>query len=309
VRDHFGVLLVAILLVVTSSVLTDIVPNKHVSTLSKGILIAGSVLLAFVAAYGDLSRLAIQRRLDGARTAWDVERTEQLTRVSLRATLLQRESEELGEALSEVRNAFESFPSATALDVRKACVKASLKALCRVFESDKHLVVTDPLKAVYVKATIFEYESGGQGAGLLVRRYWHYPDTIQPRTDHWDLRADSNAGCVQAYLRRQEVVMESVASAAEGGEVWKDSRPGQHREYSESSMVCIPIWAESQRGAPGESAVRAVMTVDTNQVGFFRSSEDERAFRAQIVGPFLGIIRLAYVITTEQDALKRGREV
>lgn len=313
IEDHWGFLLVALLLVIFSPVFTDIVPNDDVSTLSKVILIAGNIVLAGVAARGDLLRLAAQRELSTARERWDEQHAEQLTSVSQRARLLQSQTEELDDALLEVRTTFADAAILRSLelraDARKRCIRAALKGLCKILEADSRPPIGEPLKAIYFKATLFEYVKKADGRRVLERRYWHYPDTIQPRTLKWDVDDDWNSGAVQAYLRRQEVVMESVADAAREGEVWKDSRPRQHQEYEQSSMVCVPVWAESLPGAMGESDVRAIMTIDTNQLRYFQSSEDERAFRAQVFGPFLGIIRLVYVLTQERGAAAAGSEV
>lgn len=304
IKDHRGVLLVALILIVFSPILTDIVPRSNVPNVAKGLLIGGNIVLAVVAAMADLSRLQAQRRLATARSRWDAEYAAHLLRLSQKGNLLQHVSEELREVLSEVRASFEApalrANQGASIESRNTCIRAALKALCRVLEADSRPAGEDPLKAIYFKATIFEFVLGETGGpGLLKRKYWYYPDTIQPRTDKWDIADDPNSGCVQAYLRRQEVVLESVKRAAEEGAVWKDSRPGQHLEYEQSSMVCVPVWADPKSGEAAGSAVRGVVTVDTNQLGYFKASENERAFRAQVFGPFLGVIRLVYTLTDE----------
>lgn len=300
-KDYRGLLLVTLILIVSSPVFTEIIPNPHFSNWNKGILTTGVVILAVVAAKGDAARLAAERNIQNTRTRWDQEQAAKYRQLNGKALLLQRVSEELGEAIAETRDTIGALDldrsTETKAAARRHCIKASLKSLCKVLEAGSLPREREPLQAIIFKATLFEISTDNDGNGQLERRYWHYPATIQPRTSKWDLVNDSNATAVQAYLRRQEVILESVKKAAKSGDTWKDSRPGHHREYEKSSMICVPVWAETNAADPENSTVRAIVTVDTNQVHFFRDGEDERAFRAQVFGPFMSLIRLIYKLT------------
>jgi hypothetical protein len=304
VKEHVGLLAMAVLLTVFSPIFSDILPNPNVSNWSKGLLLGGNIILGIIALSGDLRRLSTQRKLSASRLAWEGEQQRTLARFRIRGGLLQRVSVEVREALTEVREAFcemdmRSDPPQSLL-IRQRGVKASLKGLCKLLESDVR-PDPDPLKAISFKATFFEHATVADRQ-KLVRKYWHYPDTIQPRTFEWDVLTDYNSGAVQAYLSRREVVMGSVAEAAKEGETWKDSRPGQHEEYAQSSMVCVPFWSEAVKSRPtADAPPTAIITIDTNQIGYFGDSEDERAFRNQIFGPFLGLMRLIYCLTEPES--------
>jgi hypothetical protein len=300
-KDYRSLLLVTLILAASSPVFTDILPNHHFSNWQKGILLSGTILLAVVAAKGEASRLATEKRVEIDTVEQGRAQDARYRELNQKANLLQCVSEELGEALSGARDALGELDVSNSqsdkLDARKGCIKSCLKGLCKVLESDKRPSEIEPLKVIYFKATLFELKANEQGGEELERRYWHYPTTIQPRTQRWDIVRDSNAAAVQAYIRRQEVILQNVKDAAAQGEVWKDSRPGQHKEYVQSSMLCVPIWGEQSSADILNPTVRGVITVDTNQLGYFGIGESERAFRAQVFGPFIDLIRLVYKLT------------
>jgi hypothetical protein len=88
-------------------------------------------------------------------------------------------------------------------------------------------------------------------------------------------------------------VVDSIIEAAADGQVWKDMRDRQREEYANSSMVCVPVWADRDT----ENIVRGVVTIDTNIKGYFRTGEEEIGFLNELFAPFLEVIRLSYVVT------------
>lgn len=287
---------VALVILVLSPVVTDILPEKKISVITKVFLILGEIAITAVAVNAERGRQISQQRAEEYREAATEQAARQVELLRDRGILLQRVSEEVRELLSEVRNALrlvQTIDDKASYDaVRQNCIKQTLKSLCKVLEFDSKAPPDNPLKAIYFKATIFEVSADGT---RLDRQYWHYPDTIQPRTDSWSIAGDPNSGAVQAYTLRQEVVMSRVKDAAEDGKIWKDAWPGQHAKYAESSMICVPIWRDSTTDV--QTVVRSIMTLDTNQMGYFREGEDETAFRNQVFAPFLGVIRLVYTLT------------
>jgi hypothetical protein len=303
-KEHAGIVLLSILLVVFSPILTDIFPKKEVSTWPKVALVVGNVLLALYTATSELRRIALKRQLDGAEAAWEAKQAESRRALNRRAHTLQTLSNSVAEATAELRIYFHSLRTRTpvalehVLAARQDSVKAILRQLCLVLDSDRP-TDTDPLKPTYFKATFFEYVATAGRSGELKRQYWHYPETIQPQTARWDIDQDSNAAAVVAFKTRREVVLPDVAAAAADGSHWKDSRPQQHAEYAQSSMVCIPVFSDTRDPNLPGSPPLGVLTVDTNQVQYFSLGESARALRNEVLGPFLSLIRLAYAISNE----------
>ncbi len=128
---------------------------------------------------------------------------------------------------------------------------------------------------------------------MLERAYWYYPATKRPQNEQFDVTQDYQAAAVQCYKKGALVVLELVSEAAVSGRDWKDMREGQREEYANSSMVCVPVWAERDT----DNTVRGVITVDTNIAGYFKNTEEEQGFLNELFAPFLEVIRLAYVIT------------
>jgi uncharacterized membrane-anchored protein YhcB (DUF1043 family) len=305
-KDHLGIVLVSILLAIFSPIFTDILPNKEVSTWPKIALVAGNILLAVYTASSELRRISVQKQLSGAKEKWDAEQAESRRALNRRAHTLQTLSNSVAEAVADLRVSFQDLHAQGSPDAdqvsatRQACVKTILRELCLVLAADRP-TDTDPLKPTYFKATFFEYVPNPHTSGELKRQYWHYPDTIQPQTAHWDIDRDSNAAAVVAFMTRREVVLPDVAAAAADGSYWKDSRPRQHAEYAQSSMVCIPVFTETKETNDQSNPVLGVLTVDTNQVLYFNIGETARALRNEVFGPFLSLIRLAYAVSHKSE--------
>ncbi len=300
ISDHLGLILLSILLTLFSPIFTDLLPNASVSLWAKILLIVGNVLLAIYTAASELRRIELGRKLLTDRSTWEAEQRETQYATARRTALLASASARVGETISLLRdltaqNVGNSSDRGDAGQTRQAAVKGVLSALCRVLDADRPMD-SDPLKVVYFKATFFKYESAG---GVLKREYWHYPDTLQPHTAEFRIDKDSNAGIVVAFTGRREVVMPSVAEAAAAGLEWKDKRPAQHVDYANSSMICIPIWADSRESLNTSSPVMGVLTIDTNQINYFRVGEDARAERNEVLGPFLSLLRLAYAVVPD----------
>jgi hypothetical protein len=299
-RKRVGVLLAGLILVVLSPILTDIAPKKDVPLASKILLVVGTVSLAIYTAASEIQRIRLQKKADDARVRMQLESDAQRLAISQRATLLKRVSIGCSEAMRDLRSSVRqmgaiagSTPNQYAVS-RQAAVKGALRALCDALDTAR-TIDADPLKAVYFKATVFEFEAIVGRQGMLRRKYWHYPDTIAPRTASWSIDDDSTSACVIAYVTRQEVVLPRVAAAAANGTTWKDAYAHQRDSYAQSSMVCVPIFSDSGH-EDGVSSVLGVLTVDTNQLDYFLPGENDKALRNEVFGPFLGLIRLAYSV-------------
>ncbi len=300
IKDHLGVILVTLLLFVLSPVFTEILPNHQLGMFAKATLVLGNLALAGIAATTDIRRLAASRKLGDIDKELRAEQESKLEDLGRRGLTLQRSLERISEAIATLRGVLEDGSSSQSelqrAASRQEAVKTCLKELCDVLLADSRAPADDPLKPTYFKATFFEYDSDQGEAGKLVRKYWHYPSTIAPRTPSWDLVDDPNSAAVLAFRTRQEVALPDVQKAFMEGSRWKDGRAGQHAEYAQSSMLCVPIWREASID-PSIPPVRGVLTVDTNQLGYFQEGETNRASRAMIFGPFLGLVRLVYLLT------------
>jgi hypothetical protein len=306
-KDHLGFVLISILLVLFSPIFTDILPDKQTSGIAKVLLVGGNVLLAVYAGVSEVRRNAAQRQLSNEQSVWTAKLLQDRLAVSHRAIVLESVVNRCSEVVAELRVSIEAIrltpqvaPEQVA-SARQTCVKAILRALCLVLESD-HPLDADPLKAVYFKATFFEFEPIAGREGNLRRAYWHYPDTIHPQTIFWSIDDDANAAAVIAFKTQREVILPSVAKAAVSGSQWKDSRAGQRQEYEQSSMVCIPVFTDVRDPRAPKNTVMGILTVDTNQLDYFQVGENNRALRSEVFGPFLGLIRLAYGVTNGPKA-------
>lgn len=296
-RDNRNLVLITVLTAVFSPILADIWPNRTIDTGIKVFLVISYLLLAAATAAAEISRQRSESRLRARRAEIEDQLKEQLHGVLVRGGLLHGVSYEISEVLSEVRREIvqaiadgtrERFAVA-----RERAIKASLRSLCEVLRSDRSRTRDERLAATYFKATLFEWDNSAGERGILRRAYWHYPITKQPQTHRFDVYHDSNAGAVQCYLNSTMIVMQRVIDAAAAGRVWKDMRERQRQEYANSSMVCVPLWADRDN----DNKVRGVITVDTNITDYFQSSEEEIGFMNELFAPFLEVIRLVYAIT------------
>jgi hypothetical protein len=297
VRDNLGLLLVTALTAIFTPILVEVWPNRTVGLGVKIFLIVSYGTLAVATALSEASRQQTEARLQAQRTDVENQLKEQLHGLLVRGGLLHGVSHEISEVLSEFRReVVEALAEGSAerfIIARERAIKAALRSLCEVLRADRTRTNDERLAATYFKATLFEWDASEGDRGVLRRAYWHYPITKQPQTHLFDVHHDMNAGAVQSYLHGTIIVMERVIDAAAAGRVWKDMREGQRQEYANSSMVCVPVWADRDT----ENVVRGIVTVDTNISDYFQSSEEEIGFMNELFAPFLEVIRLVYVVS------------
>lgn len=296
-RDNRSLLLITALTAVFTPVMVDIWPEPKINLGIKIFLVIAYGILAATTALTEISRQRTEATLRAQRADIELQLKEQLHGLLVRGGLLHGVSHEISEVLSEVRREIvqaiaEDTPERFAI-ARERAIKAALRSLCEVLRSDRIRTRDERLAATYFKATLFEWDGSSGTQGLLKRAYWHYPITKQPQTHQFDVYHDANAGAVQCYRRGTMIVMQRVIDAAAAGRVWKDMRTSQRQEYANSSMVCIPVWADRDN----DQNVRGVVTIDTNITDYFQSSEEETGFMNELFAPFLEVIRLVYVIT------------
>jgi hypothetical protein len=290
-------LLITALTAIFTPVMVDIWPEPKINIGIKIFLIASYAILATSTALTEMARQRTEARLRAQRADIERQLKEQLHGLLVRGGLLHGVSHEISEVLSEVRRevvqAIADGTPGRFLIARERTIKAALRSLCEVLRSDRSRTRDERLAATYFKATLFELDISSGRAGVLRRAYWHYPITKQPQTHQFDVYHDPNAGAVQCYVNGTMIVMQRVTDAAAAGRVWKDMRDGQRQEYANSSMVCVPVWADRDN----DQNVRGVVTVDTNITDYFQSSEEEIGFMNELFAPFLEAIRLVYVVT------------
>ena len=296
-RDNRSLLLITALTAVFTPVMVDIWPQREINFGIKIFLIASYAILAAATALTEIARQRTEARLRAQRVDIERQLKEQLHGVLVRGGLLHGVSHEISEVLSEVRREVVQAIAEGTNDrfavARERAIKAALRSLCEVLRSDRTRTRDERLAATYFKATLFEWDGSAGRQGILRRAYWHYPITKQPQTHRFDVYHDANAGAVQCYLKGTMIVMQRVIDAAAAGRVWKDMRDSQRQEYANSSMVCIPVWADRDN----DQNVRGVVTIDTNIIDYFQGSEEETGFMNELFAPFLEVIRLVYIIT------------
>jgi len=296
-RDNWGLLIIALLTAVFSPVAVDILPNGTIVGGVKFILIAGYVVLAVAVALSEAARQQAERRLQIQGSEVEDRLQERLHGLLVRGGLLHAVSQEVSELLSELRRELVEAAAAPTIEnyelARQRSIRAALQSLCKVLSADRTKAEDDRLAATYFKATLFEWDGSQGKKGVLRRAYWHYPATKRPQTESFDLHNDWNSGAAQCYLKGTVVVMQRVSVVAAEGKVWKDMRDGQREEYANSSMVCVPIWADRDVGRD----VNGVVTIDTNILDYFRNGEEEIGFMNELFSPFLAYIRLVYSVT------------
>lgn len=296
-RDNWGLILVTVLTAVFTPILVEIWPNQTINLGVKTFLLASYGSLAVATGLGEAARQQTEARLRAQRSEVEHQLKEQLHGLLVRGGLLHGVSHEISEVLSEVRRELvqslaDGSPERFVV-ARERAIKAALRSLCEVLRADRTRTRDERLAATYFKATLFEWD-GSQGTqGVLRRAYWHYPITKQPQTHLFDVQYDVHAGAVQCYLNGTMIVLERVIDAAAAGRVWKDMREGQRQEYANSSMVCVPVWADRDT----ENVIRGIVTIDTNITDYFQSNEEETGFMNELFAPFLEVIRLVYVVS------------
>jgi hypothetical protein len=233
------------------------------------------------------------RRAQEVKYAQEREREEFTQLVQDRGQLLLGVSQGMRDVLSDLRNltGLEKTQDELLAGHREESVKGILKAICRVFDSDRRGSSIEVFAPRTFKATLFEFDPEIGSGGGLRRAYWHYPPSQIPKTEKFDFEAQSSTAAVRCFATRDWVILEDVSEEARKGENWMETRPGQNEDYVDSSMICVPVWGE------GERKVRGVLTVDAKRPRYFKNTRQSKEFLSQILGPFLDAIRLAYRLT------------
>ncbi len=281
VYKYWIIVLLVLVAAFLSPSITDIWPNSQLHLWVKVILTA--VVFAFT-----LESVLTHR-------AWH-DALESKGGVTTRGLLLQQAARrscvllrEFREAIISIRSRNESHDRVKA---RKNLIDGVLQSICEMFENDQTGAQHDSLATTYFKVTLFEYDKTIGQSGGVKRCYYFYPAFLQPQTPSIDFQQKPHAGATQCFNERKIIVFENIDESMRNGE-WEEVRINQFKDYQGGSMICIPLWNEQNR----ESALRGVVTLDTNRPRYFRNTNAAKEFISEILDPYIELIRAIYSLT------------
>ena len=164
---------------------------------------------------------------------------------------------------------------------------AILQSICEVLRQDqrKYLGPSD-----YFKATVFTVVS----KDVLELDCSFYPPGVEPRSTRMERKEPRYTAFRCLDSQSMEVIEDVQAELRKGRDArWVEVWPGQASLYG--SMVCMPI-INGER-AKNSLAVHAILTVDTNRVGYFSNAQENKNFLAILLGPFRAELSLLYLTT------------